>query len=60
MMYRQLGCVTVKAFSFRGARPLFDIDIFRLEGAIDQHTVNLWALTPDRQLAMSLDVELAR
>jgi 3-methylfumaryl-CoA hydratase len=59
MMYRQLGSVTVKAFSFRGARPLFDTDIFRLEGAIDQQSVKLWALTPDRQLAMSLDVELA-
>jgi 3-methylfumaryl-CoA hydratase len=60
MMYRQLACVTVKAFSFRGARPLFDTDTFLLEGAIDRDTVNLWALTPDRQLAMSLDVELAQ
>jgi 3-methylfumaryl-CoA hydratase len=60
MMYRQLGAVTVKAFSFRGARPLFDTDNFRLEGAIDQDTVNLWALTPDRQLAMSLEAELAQ
>ncbi len=60
MMYRHLGCVTVKAFSFRGASPLFDTDSFLLEGAIEQDTVNLWALTPDRQLAMSLDVELAQ
>jgi 3-methylfumaryl-CoA hydratase len=60
MMYRQLGAVTVKAFSFRGVRPLFDTDNFRLEGAIDQDTVNVWALTPDRQLAMSLEAELAQ
>jgi len=60
MMYRQLGAATVKAFSFRGAKPLFDSDTIRLEGAIDQQTVNLWALNPDRQLAMSLDVELAQ
>jgi 3-methylfumaryl-CoA hydratase len=60
MMYRQLGCVTVKTFSFRGAKPLFDTDSFLLQGAIDQQSVKLWALTPDRQLAMSLDIELAQ
>ena len=59
LMYRQLGPVSIKRFSFRGTRPLFDSAPFRLEGAVDQKTVNLWALTPDRQLAMSLDVELA-
>ena len=60
MMYRQLGAVTVKTFSFRGAKPLFDTGSFLLEGAINQQSVKLWALTPDRQLAMSLDIELAQ
>ena len=59
LMYRQLGSVRIKGFSFRGARPLFDSTPFRLEGAVAQKSVNLWALTPDRQLAMSLDVKLA-
>jgi 3-methylfumaryl-CoA hydratase len=48
-----------KTFAFRGVKPLFDLAPFTLEGARDNNTVHLWALTPDQQLAMSLDVELA-
>jgi len=58
LMYRHLGDVGIKSFSFRGSRPLFDTDAFSLEGGISQNIVKLWALTPSRHLAMSLDVEL--
>ena len=59
MLYHHLGEVSIKSFSFRGSRPLFDTDTFSLEGGSDQNIVKLWALTPNRQLAVSLNVELS-
>lgn len=49
----------IKAFGFRGLRPLFVSAPFTLNGAAsgDAHQAKLWAAAPDGGVAMTADVE---
>lgn len=58
-MVRQQAKQTVKAFSFRGLAPLFDLAAFRLIGVAEGAQVSLHAQGPDGAMAMSASAELA-
>jgi 3-methylfumaryl-CoA hydratase len=54
-----LGDIAISEFSFRARRPLFADNTAYLCGAREGDTLTLWALTPERELAMRLDARLA-
>ena len=60
LLRQALPQATVRRFAFKALQPIFDTAPFevcgRREGA---HGVQLWALTPDGQLAMDAEVTLA-
>lgn len=49
----------LRAFSFRGLAPLFDLAPFHLAGTVSGDTVSLEALAPDLSPALSATAELA-
>ena len=57
-MVRQQAGQSVKAFSFRGLAPLFDLAAFRLVGVAEGAQVALEAQGPDGVTAMSANAEL--
>ncbi len=57
-MVRQQASQPVKAFSFRGLAPLFDLAAFRLIGIVEGTQVALQAQGPDGVTAMSALAEL--
>lgn len=59
LLHTQMPEATVKAFSFRAVKPLFDISPFTLCGRqVDAETVELWARTPEGHLAMEATASL--
>ena len=54
-----LGGIAVAEFSFRARRPLFADNTAYLCGAREGDMLTLWAMTPERELAMRLDARLA-
>jgi 3-methylfumaryl-CoA hydratase len=58
--YDNLGLIDVREFSFRARRPLFDSSPMVLCGAREDDLVTLWALTPERELAMRLTARLPK
>lgn len=58
LAYDKLGYVDVAEFSFRARRPLFDGSPFLLRGAREGDQLTLWALTPEKELAMRLTARL--
>jgi 3-methylfumaryl-CoA hydratase len=60
LLRRELPKAQVTKYSFRAVKPLFDIASFDVCGRReDQHTVKLWARTPEGHLAMEATATLA-
>jgi 3-methylfumaryl-CoA hydratase len=60
LLRRELPAAQVSAFSFRAMKPLFDVVPFSVCGRrADDHTVKLWARTPEGQVAMDASATLA-
>jgi 3-methylfumaryl-CoA hydratase len=59
LAHDQLGGIVLREFSFRARRPLFANATACLCGARDGDMLTLWALTPERELAMRLDAIIA-
>ncbi|MHC5068604.1 MAG: HTD2 family dehydratase [Planctomycetota bacterium] len=57
-LHHKLPDVAIAGFSFRGVNPLFDLAPFTVCGSREGDDVRLWALTPEGQLAMTMDVAL--
>ncbi|MDM0012122.1 MaoC family dehydratase N-terminal domain-containing protein [Variovorax sp. J22P168] len=59
LLRTRLPEATVRAFSFRAVKPLFDIAPFTVCGRqLDAETVRLWARTPEGHLAMEATASL--
>ena len=60
LLRRELPQAQVTRFEFRAVKPIFDIAPFDLHGRRDGvRRVRLWALTPEGELAMDANAELA-
>jgi 3-methylfumaryl-CoA hydratase len=60
LLRRELPAAQVKNFSFRAVKPVFDVAPFDVCGRReDQHTVKLWARTPEGHVAMDASATLA-
>jgi 3-methylfumaryl-CoA hydratase len=59
LLYENRPGSRVSGFSFRGVSPLFDLAPFDIHGAMEESEALLWALTPEKQLAMSMSCRLA-
>lgn len=59
LLRREKPQASVRSFSFKAQRPLFDTAPFSLHGrSIDGHTFSLWALTPSGDIAMQAEAEI--
>lgn len=59
LLRRSLPLAQVKGFQFRAVKPIFDIAPFGVCGLqLDDHTVKLWARTPEGHLAMDATANL--
>jgi 3-methylfumaryl-CoA hydratase len=60
LLQRQRPEASVKRFDFKAMKPVFDTAAFTVCGrAVDDHTVRLWARTPQGHLAMDATALLA-
>ena len=60
LLRRELPQAVLAQFSFKALRPLFDVAAFHVcARQLDARTLELWARTPDGQLAMAADAMLA-
>lgn len=58
LLRRQLPSAQVRRFAFKAMMPIFDTAPFRVCGQPQGSTVQLWAVTPEGQLAMEATAEL--
>ena len=58
-LYREMPAAQVKAFQFRGMRPLLEGRRFLIQGRRDDTSATLWALDDGDALAMEAEVQLA-
>ena len=60
LLHRALPAAQVAAFSFKAMKPVFDVAPFQVCGRrVDEHSVQLWACTPEGKLAMDATATLA-
>jgi 3-methylfumaryl-CoA hydratase len=57
-LYREMPAAQVKAFQFRGMRPLLEGRRFLVQGRRDDSSVTLWALDDGGAMAMKADAQL--
>lgn len=58
LAYEALGGFQAHSFAFRARQPIFEGSRVTLCGARHRDTLTLWALTPERRLAMRLDASI--
>jgi 3-methylfumaryl-CoA hydratase len=59
LLYRNGPRCRVTEFSFRAVNPLYELAPFHLCGAMVEQGSQLWALTPEKRLAMSMSCKVA-
>jgi 3-methylfumaryl-CoA hydratase len=59
LLHRELPLAQVKAFNFKALKPLFDTAPFQVCGRRDGQQVFLWAVTPEGELAMEAQAQIA-
>lgn len=60
LLDRELPAAHVQAFSFKAMKPIFDTAPFQVRGRLEgEHTVRLWAVTPDGDTAMEATAQIA-
>ncbi len=60
LLARAMPATQVKGFAFKAMKPIFDTAPFQVRGRFDgDHTVHLWAVTPDGDTAMEATAHIA-